>query len=131
MQYEHTMVVNGDVKDYNTPRNTDEIYLIRNQRLDFKVVKEYWVQRLEELGVFKRDNFDRPILAEWREELLKPTTKKESEKNDNETNDGQRETQSSDDQWELLRKQYEEKFGKKVSNLKKNDLEWIASKLAE
>lgn len=41
MQYEHTMVVNGDVKDYNTPRNTDEIYLIRNQRLDFKVVKEY------------------------------------------------------------------------------------------
>jgi len=34
-----------------------------------------------------------------------------------------------DSELESLRKQYEEKHGKPVSNFKKNDIEWIKSKL--
>lgn len=51
-----------------------------------------------------------------KEEL--PTKKEENE--DNEESEG-----------ETIHDLYEQKFGKKVPNIKKNDLEWISKKLAE
>lgn len=43
-----------------------------------------------------------------------------------------KEENDEDGKWqETIHDLYEQKFGKKVPNIKKNDLEWISKKLAE
>ena len=43
----------------------------------------------------------------------------------------EQEQEEQEEQEETIHDLYEQKFGKKVPNIKKNDLEWISKKLAE
>ena len=74
-----------------------------------------------------RFNTDEPI----DEEVEKFETERGDDEPDEMPNIETKKQKEADTELELLRKQYEEKFGKPVTNFKKNDAERIKNKLAE
>lgn len=103
MNYTDMDVINGECRDNTTPRTAEEVYAVRILNIPAEMVRQ-WVLTLEQY-----------------EKGIKLPKEVKTEQSDTVTSD--------DLSLEELHKIFEEKEGKKVPINKKNDSEWIKTKI--
>lgn len=111
-----------DPKSYNT-RLTERWIIYAEEYRDYFKSKNELIRKM----AIVRFNTDEPI----DEEVEKFETERGDDEPDEMPNIETKKQKEEDTELEQLRKQYEEKFGKPVTNFKKNDAERIKNKLAE